>query len=57
MRFLRFQAPWAYGRTVFVLLRNTLAGNWVNVRDTLMDVASRRRVRRKLMGRMSQNQT
>jgi len=39
LRFLRFQAPWAYGRKVFVLLRKTPAERWANIRDRLTDVA------------------
>ena len=42
MRFLWFQAPWAYGRKVFALLRNALAENWANVRFWRMDVAKKR---------------
>jgi hypothetical protein len=49
MRFLRFQAPWAYGRKRFVLLRRTLAENWVNVRYRRRDVAQNRRIRGKFM--------
>ncbi len=45
VRFLRFQAPWAYGRNVFVLLRRTLKERWANIRYRLMDVAEQWRVR------------
>ena len=45
MRFLRFQAPWAYGRKVFVLLRSTLTEREANVRYRLTDVAEQWRVR------------
>jgi len=44
MRFLRFQAPWAYGRVLFALLRRAPVDNWVNVRYRLMDVAEKRLV-------------
>ena len=42
LRFLRFQAPWAYGRTVFALLRRAPAERWANIRHRLMDVAEKR---------------
>ncbi len=42
MRFLRFQAPWALGKKVFVLLRSALVERWVNIRHRLMDVAEKR---------------
>ncbi len=42
LRFLRFQAPWAYGRNLFVLLRSTPAKRWANIRHRLMDVAETR---------------
>ncbi len=45
MRFLRFQAPWAYGRKLFVLLRSTLAEREANVRYRLTDIAEQWRVR------------
>ena len=38
LRFLRFQAPCAYGRNVFALLRRAPAERWVNRRYRLMDV-------------------
>jgi hypothetical protein len=39
MRFLRFQAPWAYGRNVCALLRRALAEQGANIRYQHMDVA------------------
>ena len=45
MRFLRFQAPWAYGRKLFALLRRASVENWANVCYRLMDVAERKCVR------------
>jgi len=45
MRFLRFQAPWAYGGNVFALLRKALVGNWANIRYRRMDVAENRHIR------------
>ena len=45
LRFLRFQAPWTYGRKLFALLRRALVENWANVRHRLMDVTEKRRIR------------
>ena len=45
VRFLRFQAPWAYGRKVFALLRNAPAETWANVHYRRMDVTEKRHVR------------
>ncbi len=45
LRFLRFQAPWAYGRKLFALLRRAPVENWANVCYRLMDVAEKRLVR------------
>ncbi len=45
MRFLRFQAPWAYGRNVFALLRRAPAERWANIRYRRMNEAPKRRVR------------
>ena len=45
LRFLRFQAPWAYGRKLFVLLRSTLANNWAHIRHELMDAVRKGPVR------------
>ncbi len=42
LRFLRFQAPWASGKKVFILLRSTPAERWVNIRHRLLDVAGKR---------------
>ncbi|MCP4406059.1 MAG: hypothetical protein GY801_53295 [bacterium] len=46
LRFLRFQAPWADGRKVFVLLRRTPAEHWANHHYRLMDGVEHWRVRR-----------
>ncbi len=45
LRFLRFQAPWAYGRRVFALLRRALTERWVNIHHRLMDAVEKWRVR------------
>ena len=41
MRFLRFQAPWAYGRNVFALLRKAPAENWADIRSQRMNAAEK----------------
>ncbi len=41
LRFLRFQAPWADGWTLFALLRKALAEHWVNIRHRLMDAVEK----------------
>ena len=48
LRFLRFQAPWAYGSNLFALLRRAPAERWANIRYRLMDVAEQWRVCRDL---------
>ena len=45
MRFLRFQAPWAYGRNLFVLLRRTQADNVANMCYQRMEMDEQWRVR------------
>ena len=45
LRFLRFQAPWAYGRRLFALLRRAPADTWANIRHRLMDAVEKWSVR------------
>jgi hypothetical protein len=45
LRFLRFQAPWAYGRNFFALLSQSAGGELVKIRNRRMEVAEKGRVR------------